>query len=119
MLFICIIFYLSFAKPSTFKEAPSFFSIDKVAHVFLYFILGIILIIDFSKSIIEKSNNLKKILITIFFPVLMGGIIEISQEMYFKPRSAEWIDWFSDILGIGLSYVFMHYVDKKRMLKPL
>jgi VanZ family protein len=114
ILFICILFYLSFAKPSTFKEAPTFFSIDKLAHVFLYFILGIFLIIDFSKSNIKKSSKIMSIIITIVFPILMGGAIEISQEMFFKPRSAEWIDWLSDILGIGLSYVFMHYIYKRK-----
>ncbi len=114
MLFICVLLYLSFAKPSTFKEAPTFFSIDKVVHIFLYFFLGIVLIMDFSKSKIKETSKSIKILITIVFPILMGGAIEILQEMYFKPRSAEWIDWFSDIIGIGLSYVFMHYIYKRQ-----
>jgi len=114
MLFICILFYLSFAKPSTFKYAPSFINIDKMVHVFLYFIFGVLLIVDFSKSNIEKSSQSIKILTTFVFPILIGGVIEILQEMYFKPRSAEWIDWFSDIFGIVLSYVFMHYFYKKR-----
>lgn len=119
ILFICVLLYLSFAKPATFKEAPTFFGIDKVVHIFLYFFFGTVMIIDFSKSNIKKSSISIKILITVIFPILLGGAIEILQELYFKPRSAEWVDWFCDIAGIGLSYVFMHYIYKRQQLKDL
>jgi len=43
-------------------------------------------------------------MICVFYPILLGGAVEILQPIYFAPRTAEWYDWFSDITGtiVGL-----------------
>jgi VanZ family protein len=103
-----IILYLSFAPPSTFNGVPTFMYEDKVIHILLYFGLSVILIFD---NWNYKRNNIKRIhflLCCICFPILLGGLIEILQPMYFSPRTAEWSDWFSDIAGVAVGFFVMN-----------
>jgi len=97
---VLVILYLSFAPPSTFKGVPSFEYEDKLVHLLLYAGLTCVLIFDFRKY--AKDNNISKwafALICLILPIFLGGAVEILQPIYFAPRTAEWFDWFSDILG--------------------
>jgi len=100
LIIIAGILYLSFAPPSTFNGVPSFTYEDKLVHLLLYSGLTFILIFDFHKR--NKHINIKSLpflFICIFTPILLGGLVEILQPIYFAPRTAEWFDWFSDIAG--------------------
>jgi VanZ family protein len=111
ILFVSVILYLSFAPPSTFKGIPTFENEDKLVHLFLYFVLTSILIFDFRQF--AKNNHLSTItftLICIVFPIILGGAIEILQPIYFAPRTAEWLDWFSDIAGVLLGWLGMSLI---------
>ncbi len=111
---ICIC-YLSFAGPATFDEVPDFTYKDKIAHFVLYAGLTFILIIDQRK---HKKGNLSYIpfiIWCIIFPVLFGGLVEIFQKYFFFPRTAEWFDWLSDIVGVLASWLTMHL----RKLTPI
>jgi len=46
-------------------------------------------------------------LISLLTPVILGGIVEILQPIYFAPRTAEWLDWFSDITGALLGWIIV------------
>ncbi len=99
---VLIILYLSFAPPSEFKKIPpikiEFF--DKFVHVALYAFFSIILFVDLRKSLGDKATKTIFFIWSFLFPVMLGGFIEIAQENWFSPRTAEWIDWFADILGV-------------------
>jgi len=100
LIIIAGILYLSFAPPSTFNGVPSFTYEDKLVHLLLYSGLTFILIFDFHKR--NKHINIKSLpflFICIITPILLGGLVEILQPIYFAPRTAEWFDWFSDIAG--------------------
>ena len=112
--FVALITYLSFAPPSEFKVVPpikiAYF--DKFVHVVLYAILTIILIVDFNKAKKTAKQKLQFVLQCLLFPVIMGGCIEIAQDRWFYPRTAEWIDWFSDIIGMLIGVYLMYKLKK-------
>jgi VanZ family protein len=104
-----LILYLSFAPPTTFDKVPSFTYEDKLVHLLLYAGLTCVLIFDYRKYVKSNQSNKYLFLFTcMILPVLLGGAVEILQPMYFAPRTAEWIDWFSDIAGTLLGWGVMH-----------
>jgi VanZ family protein len=118
ILAVFFILYLSFAPPSTFSELPSFKYADKLVHFFMYFFFTFILIYDF----IHNQKKLKQpsfLFICVLFPVLLGGIIEVLQNLFFRPRTAEWLDWICDLVGILISLLlfFIFYVLTKKSFK--
>jgi VanZ family protein len=46
------------------------------------------------------------------FPIALGGIIEILQEMFFNPRSGEWLDWLTDIAGVLTAWAVFFFRGK-------
>lgn len=116
-IIIAIILYLSFASPSTFKEVPTFKFEDKLIHLLMYGGLTGILIFDFRQY--AKNNYttfLAFILVCLLFPATLGGAVEIIQPIYFPPRSAEWLDWCSDLSGVLVGWFVMSWISP-RILK--
>jgi len=114
ILIISGILYLSFAPPSEFKGIPTFENEDKLVHIIMYGGLTCVLIFDFRQY--AKNNSLSSlafILICLLTPVILGGVVEILQPLYFAPRTAEWFDWFSDITGVLLGWLVMKLVVLK------
>lgn len=100
-----VILYLSFAPPTTFDKVPSFNYEDKLVHLLLYAGLTCVLMYDFRKY--AKISNTSKwtfVLVCLILPIFLGGAVEILQPIYFAPRTAEWADWLSDILGALLGW---------------
>jgi VanZ family protein len=112
------ILYLSFAPPSTFQRVPSFPYEDKLVHLLLYAGLTCMLVYDFWKyAKRNNTNRLAFLLICLVFPIFLGGAVEILQPIYFAPRTAEWLDWFSDIAGVLIGWQNMRFLKKIRILK--
>jgi VanZ family protein len=44
---------------------------------------------------------------------MLGGLIEIIQEAFFKPRSSEWVDWLADIFGILTAWGIMSLLKNR------
>lgn len=99
------ILYLSFSPPSTFESAPTFLHSDKIVHFAMFFVLTAVLIYEFIKRHKKKSQTRKFLLVCILFPIALGGVIEIKQEIFFKPRSGEWLDWAADIAGVLAAWI--------------
>ena len=116
-LVIIGILYLSFVPPSTFDSSPKLLHFDKIIHLVLYFVLAAVLIYDFWKNNSGKLPSNKFIFICILFPVLLGGTVEIFQELFFKPRSADWFDWLADGIGVLLAYLFLLPIIRRRRIK--
>jgi len=120
MIFISGILYLSFAPPSTFKGVPTFENEDKVVHLFLYVVLTCLLIFDFRHHAGKNQPSIfSYALICIVFPVILGGAIEIIQPIYFAPRTAEWLDWFSDISGVFTGWFIMSLINRKVLKRKI
>lgn len=115
ILSVIIIVYLSFAPPSDFREMPkvNILFFDKIVHVALYVFLTIVLIFDFRSHNKFSKNNSFYIVQCILFPIILGGCIEIAQGKWFYPRTAEWVDWLADILGVTIALVVTHFHKRK------
>ncbi len=114
VLFTCLILFLSFMNPVKFKEIPTFHLQDKLVHLILYFVYGYILIRDLHKG--QVKTNIQLIVQTMIFPIALGGLIEYLQVTFFPPRTAEWLDWIADALGILLVWLIFAYKGKKILL---
>lgn len=104
------ILYLSFAPPSTFQGISTFENEDKLIHILMYAGLTFVLIFDFLQHTKNNATTIAFILTCLIFPVFLGGAVEILQPMYFAPRTAEWLDWFSDITGVLVGWLGMQLV---------
>lgn len=113
ILFTLLIFYLSFAKPASFKDLNVINITDKTAHYLVYVAYGMILIFDFLRSNKNGYSVIAFISFGIISPILLGGVIEIVQEFLFKPRSAEWIDWLADVFGILTAWAIMSLLKNR------
>lgn len=115
ILSVVVILYLSFAPPSDFSEMPkvNILFFDKIIHVALYIFLTIVLIYDFRNHNKFSKNNSIYIVQCILFPIVLGGCIEIAQDKWFYPRTAEWVDWLADILGVIIALVVTLFYKRK------
>lgn len=104
-----LILYLSFTRNDAFKEGNILPISDKTAHYLLYVFYGIILIFEYLQSNNRKWSGSAFWSICIVFPIVFGGAIELMQEAFFKPRSAEWLDWLCDIAGVFTAYLLMKF----------
>ena len=78
----------------------------------MYFGLSLILFYDFYSATKNRNAVLKVFVLTcLIFPILLGGLIEIFQPMYFA-RDASWFDWLADIFGAILGFGLMMKIKK-------
>lgn len=96
-----VIFFLSsLQKP--FYEINQFALEDKLAHLFVFFVFGVSLLLPFSHRILQGKVEKKVILIVIIIGLLYGAIDEIHQA-FVPGRVCDAIDWIADALGIILA----------------
>jgi VanZ family protein len=114
--FTLLIFYLSFARPTTFADLNVVHITDKTAHYLVYVVYGLVLIYDYIKQATTRFSKTFFLYFCILSPIIMGGIIEIIQETFFKPRTAEWVDWLCDITGILTAWLIYSIVKNKTNL---
>ncbi len=88
---------------------------DKIAHLFMFFMLSGALILDISKY--SEFKPVMVFLLSAFISVSMGGLIEIAQTHPFVRRSSEWLDFATDIIGALLAILFFLIVPKVRCLR--
>ena len=97
---------------------PTFVGADKWVHGLMYAILGGIACWD---SIGMKMSGWRLGIIAIGLPIMYGGIIEGIQELWFAPRSGEWMDWLADsigvIIGAALMMIIRHLYHKNACAK--
>jgi VanZ family protein len=106
-----VIAYLCFAPVDEFKKVnitiPHF---DKLVHFGMFLILALLIA---AKNNPNQKNYTRNLLL--FFAVFYGGSIELAQYYITNTRSADWLDWGADIVGIiagvglfGLLPTWMH-----------
>lgn len=112
ILTFLLILHLSFAPPSEFKKIPTLFeNEDKLIHLLMYMGFTAVLMFDVSCNMKQWGSNRKLItLISIGFPIFVGGAIEILQPIIAFPRTASWFDWYADICGALLGCYLMNFV---------
>lgn len=89
----------------TFKSIPDiarFANSDKYTHVLMYVGLGFVAYYEYLRDNIFKIKYRNWLLKMFLFFVFFGGMIEILQGTFFKPRTCEFADWIADIIGLAL-----------------
>ena len=92
---------------------PSVPGIDKWIHGVMYLILTLTLLWDS-----QQRPNLWWI--AGVFSAIFGGFIEVLQELFFYPRTGDWMDWLADCIGVIIAIVVWLIGIKlyeKRMVK--
>ena len=95
-LMSCVIVYLSFATASDFegfKKFHLFEGVDKVVHYFFYLVLAFFLLLESKSLQVQKLFQKDIFFAALIYPVIFGGIIEVSQGLFTSTRTAELADW--------------------------
>ena len=82
---------------------------DKWVHWLAFMILTLFLFWD-SKAIGVKSW--KTWLLSVLFPVIYGGFIEVLQDKFFYPRIGDWRDWLADCMGVLVGIIVWLIIQK-------
>lgn len=98
LLVIAAIQFLSLFNPPQTKLDP-ITGIDKVVHVCMYLGLELIIWIEYLRHH-ENLNWVKIIILGIFAPIALGGLMEIAQMELTQGRSGEWADLLADTIGV-------------------
>ncbi len=93
------------------NTALFFQGFDKMAHAGFFFVLTVFLFYGKIRQQSSYQYRMITILKIMLITVVLGGLIELMQWKIFTYRSAEWWDFFADLIGVGMgifSYVFLH-----------
>ena len=93
---ICIIAYGCLLRKPPYT-LPPIENGDKWAHWLVFMVLTLVLLWDSKKAGLQSRRMW---VLAMVFPVVYGGFIEILQELYFYPRTGDWVDWLYDTIGM-------------------
>ena len=96
LLVICIIAYGCLLRKPLYM-LPPIENGDKWAHWLVFMVLTLVLLWDSKKAGLQSWRMW---VLAMVFPVVYGGFIEILQELYFYPRTGDWVDWLYDTIGM-------------------
>ncbi len=107
-----LIFYLTVlstpkVNPDSWLRLIPF--VDKWVHLSLFFVFNFILFLEQKKT---NENNSFYYLASIILGIVYGGLIELFQAFFTTNRSAEYLDWLADIVGVLLAYLIFKYLFK-------
>lgn len=92
-----------------YKSFIDLFSIDKLIHAFIFYILFCFIAKDFSQ--ISTLNASRKIL-TLAICIVYGGLLEIMQATLFAERAADLLDFIANTTGAIIGYFLYSKTDK-------
>lgn len=81
----------------------------------MYMLLTATLIYDYKNQKTQKVSIFGLIGSCVIFPIVFGGLIEIFQPVLSVTRSASWLDWCFNILGVlvGWSAFYLYFIIYK------
>ncbi len=101
ILISIVIFAISTYNFSGVTQVLKFQNNDKFIHLMMYLGLGFVVFWEFAKSHESLKESRGKLLAIFLIFAAFGGIIEVIQGAFFYPRTAEFADWFADIIGFA------------------
>ncbi len=126
LLTLVAIFYLSFFTPPKLPELENVRFIDKWTHMVMYGGLTAVVLYEHFKLHGLQGFKLKTVqadtlhwphisVIALWWPVVLGGVIEILQEHCTNHRrSGEWLDFLADSLGALLVFLIIFICVKRQ-----
>lgn len=115
LLTVAVICYLSFFTPPQ-TELDNISNIDKLVHTCMYGGLSIIIWWEY----LRKHDTIcwkRFIPISVVFPIMMSGIIELLQAYCTTNRSGEWLDFAANSFGVILAFIADNFVLRRIMKK--
>lgn len=115
LLTVAAICYLSFFTPPQ-TELDNISNIDKLVHTCMYGGLSIIIWWEY----LRKHDTIcwkRFIPISVVFPIMMSGIIELLQAYCTTNRSGEWLDFVANSFGVVLAFIAGNFVLRRIMKK--
>ena len=115
LLTVAAICYLSFFTPPQ-TELDNISNIDKLVHTCMYGGLSIIIWWEY----LRKQDTIcwkRFIPISVVFPIMMSGIIELLQAYCTTNRSGEWLDFAANSFGVVLAFIAGNFVLRWIMQK--
>jgi VanZ family protein len=110
VLVTCAVLYLSLAPSSTFSKIPTFNHEDYLIHFLMYAGLTATLMYDaclYTKNAFRSSLQF----FCFIFPLILGGMLEIFQPIL-SNRTASWVDFSFNSLGVLTALIFFRYLRK-------
>ena len=115
LLTVAAICYLSFFTPPQ-TELNNISNIDKLVHTCMYGGLSIIIWWEYLKK--HDTICWKRFIpISVVFPIMMSGIIELLQAYCTTNRSGEWLDFVANSFGVVLAFIAGNFVLRRIMKK--
>ncbi|MFV0391934.1 MAG: VanZ family protein [Paludibacteraceae bacterium] len=105
-----IIFVLSSVPFKSIPDVAKFQYSDKFTHLLMYATLGFVAYFEYSRDSLFKNKYKSWFIYLAFFLISFGGLIEILQGTLFKPRTSEFADWLSDIVGLIIGFLFARFL---------
>ena len=112
ILFVAAIFILCFMN-TTPLPSPPVLNFDKYVHSLLFLSLSGVVFFDNTSYFRQRVSNVRIFLSSFFFPVLLGGTIEIMQALLTTTRSGDWMDFLFDGIGAFLGLMICWTINRK------
>ncbi len=90
---------------------PVFEGFDKLVHTGFFFVLSVFMFYGKIRQHKSYSFRIISVLTVFLISASFGGLIELLQWKVFTYRSADWWDFFCDVVGSAMgvfSYIFLH-----------
>lgn len=116
ILFVAAIFILCFMN-TTPLPSPPVLNFDKYVHSLLFLSLSGVVFFDNTSYFRQRVSNVRIFLSSFFFPVLLGGTIEIMQALLTTTRSGDWMDFLFDGIGALGGFVICWIINRKFLKK--
>ena len=117
ILFVTLLLVLCFINTAQLP-APPVINFDKVVHSFLFLGLSGVIFFDNTNYLRVPISKIRIFLSSLFFPIALGGLIEILQTGLTRTRSGDWFDFLFDGIGAffgwGIALLINHYYLKKK-----
>lgn len=84
---------------------------DKVAHLFVFAILVLLMIVGFSKQYRYLYIRFQAIKLSLIICLAYGLLIEVAQSLV-PDRTLEYADLIADFVGCGVGYGIFYWVYK-------
>ena len=107
-LIAAIILYVSLLREPHFTF-PTIGYCDKWSHLIAYTLLGFAAWRDSNQYGFLRWIRL---FIAIVLPIVYGGSIELIQQLWFSPRTGNWMDWLADSLGVTTGCTLAHFAPR-------
>lgn len=104
------------------KELPRFewnhfLTLDKLAHVFVYALLVVLMMTGFNKQLKYDFLRERATFIVVPYAVFLGLLLEFIQHFLIADRTFEWSDVLANSIGVAIGLYAFYLVYRKCLVR--